>query len=98
MSLRIQTFNVKGKKQNNPKIELFLMSLKGCGLLRNPKTFIDMEDFKTVFILTCFTNFVNKKSNLAFRQGYRSEERRVGKENRKLGWTSSSVMRRAHRR
>lgn len=37
------------------------MSLKGCGLLRNPKTFIDMEDFKTVFILTCFTNFVNKK-------------------------------------
>lgn len=47
------------------------MSLKGCGLLRNPKTFIDMEDFKTVFILTCFTNFVNKKkSNLAFRQGY----------------------------
>jgi hypothetical protein len=47
------------------------MSLKRNGLLRNPRTFIDMEDFKTILIITRFTNFVNKKkSNLAFRQGY----------------------------
>lgn len=37
------------------------MSLKRNGLLRNPRTFIDMEDFKTILIITRFTNFVNKK-------------------------------------
>lgn len=40
------------------------MSLKEIGLLRNPQTFIDMEDFKTTFIIICFTNSVNKKVTL----------------------------------
>lgn len=46
------------------------MSSKRNGLLRNPRTFIDMEDFKTILIITRFTNFVNKKSNLVGKQGY----------------------------